>query len=74
MTVRPPFAYVGGKQRLARRIADLFGPHDHYVESYAGGFAVLAAKQPFAMETVNDVDGALTTFWRTLRDHPEELA
>lgn len=74
MTVRPPFAYVGGKQRLARRIADLFGPHDHYVEPYAGGLAVLAAKQPSAMETVNDVDGALTTFWRTLRDHPEELA
>jgi DNA adenine methylase len=70
----PPFAYFGGKTRLAERIIDLLPAHDHYVEPFAGSLAVLLAKPRAHMETVNDLDGDLMTFWRVLRDRPEDLA
>lgn len=69
----PPIPYFGSKQTLARRIAALFPPHSHYVEPFAGSLAVLLGKPPSTMETVNDLDGDLMTFWRVLRDNPAEL-
>jgi len=65
--------YFGSKQTLARRIAALLPSHSHYVEPYAGSLAVLLGKPPSTMETVNDLDGDLMTFWRVLRDDPLEL-
>lgn len=70
----PPFAYYGGKTRLARKIAALLPPHEHYIEPFAGSLAGLLAKKPSRMETVNDIDGLLMTFWQVLRDKPAELA
>jgi len=69
----PPFAYYGGKTTLASRIADVFPAHAHYVEPFAGSLAVLLAKRPAAMETVNDLDEHVMTFWRVLRDRPDDL-
>jgi DNA adenine methylase len=71
--VAPPFAYYGGKTRLAGRIAALFPDHGHYCEPYAGSLAVLLAKPPARKETLNDLDSELVGFWRTLRDRPDEL-
>ena len=71
--VKPPFAYYGGKTTLAPKIASLLPPHEHYVEPFAGSLAVLLAKKPSRAETVNDLDGDLMTFWRVLRDRPDEL-
>ncbi|WP_432846000.1 DNA adenine methylase [Amycolatopsis sp. CA-161197] len=72
--MKPPFAYFGGKTRLAEQIAAAFPAHEHYVEPYGGSLAVLLAKPRSRMETVNDLDGDLMTFWRVLRDQPAELA
>jgi DNA adenine methylase len=72
--LRPPVPYFGGKITLGPAIADLFPAHGHYVEPYCGSLAVLLAKAPSDHETVNDLDGDLMTFWRVLRDRPEELA
>lgn len=72
-TTRPPFAYYGGKTKLAPQIAALLPAHDHYVEPFAGSLAVLLAKPASKMETINDLDSDLITFWRVLRDQPEEL-
>lgn len=71
--MKPPFTYFGGKTAIADRIAALLPPHEHYVEPFAGSLAVLLAKPPSKMETVSDLDGDLVTFWRVLRDHPQEL-
>lgn len=71
--MKPPFPYFGGKQTLAPVIADLLPAHGHYVEPYGGSLALLLAKKPSAMETVNDLDGDLVNFWRVLRDRPEDL-
>jgi len=71
--MKPPFTYFGGKTSTAARIASLLPPHEHYVEPFAGSLAVLLAKPPSAMETVNDIEQDLMTFWRVLRDQPAEL-
>lgn len=71
--MKPPFTYFGGKTAIAERIAALLPPHEHYVEPFAGSLAVLLAKSPAPMETVNDLDGELVNFWRVLRDDPAGL-
>jgi DNA adenine methylase len=73
VTATAPFAYFGGKTRLADRIVPLLPAHQHYVEPFAGSLAVLLAKPRSPMETVNDLDQDLMTFWRVLRDQPDEL-
>jgi DNA adenine methylase len=73
-SLRPPMAYYGGKTTMAERIARLLPEHAHYVEPFAGSLAVLFAKPAVRMETVNDLDGDLMTFWRVLRARPAELA
>lgn len=72
--IKPPFAYYGGKTTLAQRIADMLPAHRHYVEPFAGSLAVLLAKPPSKLETINDLDEDLMTFWRVLRDRGDELA
>lgn len=71
--MKPPFTYFGGKTTIGPRIAALLPPHEHYVEPFAGSLAVLLAKPPSPMETVNDLDQDLMHFWRTLRDDPGGL-
>lgn len=69
-----PFRYYGGKARLARRIVAMFPPHRAYLEPFLGSGAVICAKPPASQELVNDLDHRLVTFFRVLRDRPEELA
>ena len=71
--LKPPFTYFGGKLSLAERIVSLLPAHEHYVEPFAGSLAVLLAKAPSHMETVNDLDGDLMNLWRVLRDQPAEF-
>lgn len=71
--IMPPLAYLGGKTTLAPRIASLLPVHLHYVEPYCGSLAVLLAKPPSRMETVNDLAGDLMTFWRVVRDRLDDL-
>jgi DNA adenine methylase len=67
------FAYYGGKNRLANDLIALMPPHDHYCEPFGGSLAVLFAKEPANIETVNDLNSDLVHFFRTLRDNPDPL-
>lgn len=71
--MKPPFAYYGGKTKLAPRIAALLPTHRCYVEPFAGSLAVLLAKRRAPHEVINDLDGHVVNFWRQLRDHPDDL-
>ncbi len=70
---RPPLRYPGSKWRLAPWIIRHFAPHDHYVEPYGGGAAVLLQKPPSRLETYNDLDGEVVRFFRVLRERPDDL-
>jgi DNA adenine methylase len=74
-----PLKWHGGKHYLAARIVALMPPHLHYVEPFFGGGAVLLTRDPEehslwllphkgVSEVVNDLDGRLINFWRTLQD------
>lgn len=65
----PPLKWHGGKYYLATRIVSMMPPHQQYVEPFFGGGSVLLAKDPANVgEVVNDLNGDLTNFWRTLQD------
>lgn len=71
--MKPPVPYYGSKLTIADQVVSFFPEHKHYVEPFAGSMAVLFAKPRSVMETVNDLDDVLVTFWRVLRDRPDEL-
>lgn len=73
--LKAPFPYFGGKSRIAGRVWELFGDVKNYVEPFAGSLAVLLAR-PTApgIETVNDADGFLANFWRSVSADPEAVA
>ncbi|GAA1072278.1 DNA adenine methylase [Tsukamurella spumae] len=72
--MRSPIPYYGSKARLADNIVSLMPEHRRYVEPYCGGLSVLLAKPQCRSEVVNDLDQSIMTFWRVLRDQPDELA
>ena len=59
--------WFGGKRNLAPEIIKLLGPHRAYWEPFCGSMAVLMAKEPCAMETVNDLHGDLINLARCLQ-------
>lgn len=72
--MKPQIPYYGSKHRLAPWIISLLPPHRQYVETHAGSAAVLFARTPAPVEVINDLDGNIITFMRTLRDREDELA
>lgn len=71
--VNSPFRWVGGKSRLRKHIVALLPPHSCYVEPFAGAAWVLFAKPPSDVEVLNDIDQELVTFFRVVKEKPEEL-
>jgi len=68
-----PLSYIGGKNRLAKRIIEIFPEHKTYVEAFAGGAQVFFHKKPSAIEVLNDLDGEIVNFYRVCQQHYEEL-
>lgn len=65
--------YYGSKHRSADWLIGLMPPHLGYVEPFAGSLSVLTRKPVVKLETVNDLDRDIMTFWRVLRDRCEDL-
>src|SRR5882762_141845 len=68
-----PLSYIGGKNRLAKKIIEIFPRHTTYVEPFAGGAQVLFHKEPSAVEVLNDLDGDIANLFRVCQSHHEEL-
>ncbi len=65
--------YPGAKWSLARRIAEQFQPHYHYVEPFFGSGAVFFAKTPAPHEVINDRHSLVTNLFAMLRDRTDDL-
>ena len=51
-----------------------FLPYDRmYVEPFAGMLGVLLQRKKSRVEIANDLDGLLYSYWKCVRDYPEEL-
>lgn len=74
--MKPVISYYGGKQRLAKRIINEINeiPHEMYAEPFAGGAAVLFAKERSNREALNDINGDIINLYRVIQDHGEVLA
>ena len=59
MKIKALVPWFGAKRNLAPRIVELLGAHSTYWEPFCGSMAVLFAKPPCEMETVNDLHGDL---------------
>ena len=79
MVFNSPLRYPGGKNRLAKFIADVCCLNrltGHYVEPYAGGAAValhLLFNDYVKTVTINDKDRAVYAFWHSILNHPQEF-
>lgn len=71
--MKPPIQYFGSKTNIAEQLVALMPEHRGYIEPFAGSLSVLLAKPASKIEVVNDLDLRLITFWRVLRDRPDEL-
>ena len=71
--MRGPLSYIGGKNRLAKRVIAIFPKHKTYVEAFAGGAQVFFRKEPSEVEVLNDLDGEIVNFYRVCQQHYEEL-
>ncbi|HXF61792.1 MAG TPA: DNA adenine methylase, partial [Caldilineaceae bacterium] len=71
--INSPFKWAGGKSRLRSQIIPLIPRHSCYVELFAGGAWVLFGKPPSDVEVLNDIDEELVTFFRVVREKPEQL-
>lgn len=70
---KPILRWPGGKSRLLKNLLPLIRPHTCYVEPFAGGLAVLLAKDPAKAEIVNDVNSDIVTLYRCAQYHLEPL-
>lgn len=68
-----PLPYIGGKNRLAKRVIEIFPKHTTYVEAFVGGGQVFFHKDPSKVEVLNDLDGEIVNFFRVCQQHYEEL-
>jgi len=71
--LRSPVNYYGGKSYMVKHLLPLIPNHQHYVEAYCGGAWLFFAKSPSLIETLNDLNDGVTTFYRVLRNDPSEL-
>lgn len=70
---RPVIGWPGGKTRLLKHILPLIPAHRAYVEPFFGGGAVFFAKEPAAVEVINDINGDLVAFMRNAKSHLDAL-
>lgn len=67
MKIKALAPWFGSKRTLADRIIREIGEHKVYWEPFAGSMAVLLAKLPCVMETVNDLHGDLINLARVVQ-------
>jgi site-specific DNA-adenine methylase len=56
-----------GKKRIAERLVAMLPAHKTYVEPFAGSAAVLFAKEPVAVEAINDADPEIARAYKILK-------
>jgi DNA adenine methylase len=65
--------WYGGKFSHLDWLLPLLPQCHHFCEPFGGAASVLLNRDPSPVETYNDIDGDLVTFFRVLRDRPDEL-
>ena len=67
------FGWYGGKYSHLDWLLPLLPECHHYCEPFGGSASVLLNRDPAPVETYNDLDGDVVTFFRVLREQKDEL-
>ena len=73
LKLKTPITYYGGKQNMLKHIRPLIPVHELYCEPFAGGAAVFFDKEPVKVNVINDLNGELINFYRTIVGDMEGL-
>lgn len=68
-----PFAWVGGKSKLANTIIKEFTEHERYVEVFGGALNVFYRKTRSKLEVVNDINEELVNLHIQIQKRPQSL-
>lgn len=77
MTLKSPYPWFGGKSRVMAEVWKRLGDTPNFVDPFLGSAASILGRPPFEgtrIETVNDADGHICNFWRSLQADPEAVA
>ena len=77
MNYKPLFPYFGGKSTIADIVWQALGDVRNYVEPFFGSGAVFFLRPEWhtgSTATVNDADGMVANFWRSVQAAPEAVA
>jgi DNA adenine methylase len=72
-SLNSPFKWVGGKSRLRKYIIPLIPDHSCFVDLFCGAAWVMFGKPPSNVEVLNDLDEDLITFFRVVKNRPEDF-
>jgi hypothetical protein len=73
--ISAPFPWFGGKRKVAGEVWSRFGVVANYVEPFFGSGAVMLGRpEPSGIETINDLDGYVSNFWRAVKHAPIETS
>ncbi len=73
--LKAPFPWFGGKSRIAPIVWSRLGNVPNFVEPFAGSLAILLGRpHDPGIETVNDKDGLVSNFWRSVQHAPDAVA
>lgn len=72
--LKAPFAWVGGKNYLAKEIIALMPEHKSYIEVFGGALSVFYQKSPSKIEVINDINDDLINLHLCIRNKPQSLA
>jgi len=67
------FGWYGGKYSHLDWLLPLLPKTTHFCEPFGGSAAILINREPSPVETYNDMDGDIATFFRVLRDQKDAL-
>jgi DNA adenine methylase len=74
-----PYSYYGGKRKIAKECWDIIGDTQFTIEPFFGGGAFLLSRplNHFFLgrnEIINDIDGLVVNFWRSMKFYPDLMA
>jgi len=79
-SMKPPFSYYGGKQRMASKIIPYIPKHTVYAEPFCGGATLLFRKpwpdvngKGYYREYINDSNELIYNFFKALTNQGDEL-
>jgi DNA adenine methylase len=70
---KPILRWPGGKSRLLKTLLPLIPEHVCYVEPFAGGLAVLLAKERSPREVINDINQDIVALYLSVQNHLPEV-